>query len=64
MPVGGGLPVEGRCGQRVWEGEYGVTYCVHMNVNGKMRPGETILGMGGGGKKENSRGGKLNYVIL
>jgi hypothetical protein len=25
-------------------------YCVHMNVSGKMRPGETIPGIGGRGE--------------
>jgi hypothetical protein len=33
-------------------------------VNGKMRPFETILGMGGERIKENDRGGEFNYDIL
>jgi hypothetical protein len=32
-----------------------------MYVNGKMRPVETIPGMGG---EENDRGGEFNYDIL
>jgi hypothetical protein len=33
--------------------------------NGKMRPAETIPGMGGGrGIKENDGGGEFNYDIL
>jgi hypothetical protein len=32
-------------------------YCVHMNVNGKMRPVETIPGMEWGGIKKNDEGG-------
>jgi hypothetical protein len=35
-----------------------------MYVNGKMRPFETIPGMGGEGIKENDRGGEFNYDIL
>jgi hypothetical protein len=35
-----------------------------MYVNGKMRPGETIPGMGGGDIKENDGGGDFNYDIL
>jgi hypothetical protein len=31
-----------------------------MYENGKMRPVETILRIGGGGIKENDRGGKFN----
>jgi hypothetical protein len=34
-----------------------------MYVNGKLRPVETILGMGAG-IKENDGGGKFNYDIL
>jgi hypothetical protein len=30
-----------------------------MHVNGKMRPVETIPGMGGGGIKENNRGSEF-----
>jgi hypothetical protein len=29
-----------------------------------MRPVETISGIGGGGKKENDRGGEVNYDTL
>jgi hypothetical protein len=35
-----------------------------MYENGKMRPVETIPGMGGGGIKENDAGGKFKYAIL
>jgi hypothetical protein len=35
-----------------------------MYVHGKMRPVETILGMGGGEIKENDGGGEFNYDIL
>jgi hypothetical protein len=35
-----------------------------MYENGKMRPVETIPGMGGGRIKENGRGGEFNYDIL
>jgi hypothetical protein len=35
-----------------------------MYVNGRMRPVETILGMGGVGIGENDGGGKFNYDIL
>jgi hypothetical protein len=31
-----------------------------MYENGKMRPAETIIRMGGGGLKENDGGGELN----
>jgi hypothetical protein len=34
---------------------------VHIYVSGKMRPVETIPGLGGGGKKENDGGGEFNY---
>jgi hypothetical protein len=34
-----------------------------MYVNGKMRPVEIILRMGGGGIKENDRGVNLRYVV-
>jgi hypothetical protein len=37
----------GRDGKSVWEGIW-CKYCVHMYVNGKMRPLETIPGMGEG----------------
>jgi hypothetical protein len=35
-----------------------------MYVNGKMRPVETIPGMGGGVVKENDEGGEFHYDIL
>jgi hypothetical protein len=53
-----------------WEGGKGVggriwcKYCVHMYVNTKMIPVETILGMGLGGIKESSGGGEFKNDIL
>jgi hypothetical protein len=47
----------------VWEGEYGAN-TVHMCVNGKMRPVETIPGMGEGEIKENDGGCEFNYDIV
>jgi hypothetical protein len=35
-----------------------------MHVNGKMRPVETVPGMGESGIKEHGEGGELNYDIL
>jgi hypothetical protein len=35
-----------------------------MYVSEKMRPVETLPGMGGWGLKENNGGGEFNYVIL
>jgi hypothetical protein len=35
-----------------------------MYINGKMRPVETIQGMGEGGIKENDGGSKFNYDTL
>jgi hypothetical protein len=35
-----------------------------MNENGKMRPIETILGMGGGETKKNDGGGEFSYDTL
>jgi hypothetical protein len=35
-----------------------------MYENGKMRPVETVPGMGGGGIKENDGGCEFNYDIL
>jgi hypothetical protein len=40
------------------------TYGVHMYVNGKMIPVETILGMKVRGIKENDGGGEWKYDIL
>jgi hypothetical protein len=45
----------------VWEGEY-VTNTVHVYVNAKMRPVETVPGMGRG-EKENDGGGEFKYDI-
>jgi hypothetical protein len=39
-------------------------YCVHMYVNGKMRPVEMIPGMGRGRIKENDGGGEFKYDIF
>jgi hypothetical protein len=39
-------------------------YYVLMYENGKMRPVETIPGMGGGRIKENDGGGEFNYDIF
>jgi hypothetical protein len=36
-------------GEKAWEGEYNEKYCVLMYVNEKMRPVETVSGMGKGG---------------
>jgi hypothetical protein len=46
--VGGGSRQGKGVGRRIW-----CKYCVHMYVNGKMRPVETILGIGGRRIKEN-----------
>jgi hypothetical protein len=35
-----------------------------MYVNGKMRPAETISGMGEGGIKENDQGGEFKYDMF
>jgi hypothetical protein len=35
-----------------------------MYENGKMRPVETIPGMGGGGIKDNDEGSEFNYEIF
>jgi hypothetical protein len=35
-----------------------------MDVNGKMRPGETIPGMGEEEKKENDGGSEFNYDVV
>jgi hypothetical protein len=40
-----------------------VEYYVLMHENGKMRPVETIPGMGGGRIKENDGGGEFNYDL-
>jgi hypothetical protein len=39
-------------------------YYVLMSLNGKMRPVETVPGMGDEGIKENDGGGEFNYDIL
>jgi hypothetical protein len=41
-----------------------VEYYVLVHENGKMRPVETVLGLGGEGLKENDGRGELNYDIL
>jgi hypothetical protein len=41
-----------------------VEILIHMHVNGKMRPVETIQGMRGREIKENDGGGELNYDVL
>jgi hypothetical protein len=41
-----------------------VKYYILMFENGKMRPVEIVLGMGGGGIMKNDGGGKFNYDIL
>jgi hypothetical protein len=39
-------------------------YCLHVCVNGKMRPAETIPGMGGGKIKEKDRGVSSSMIYL
>jgi hypothetical protein len=46
-------------GQQIW-----CKYCVHMYVNGKMIPVETIPGMGGGRIKENGGGVNSSMIYL
>jgi hypothetical protein len=41
-----------------------VQKCVHMYVNAKMIPVETVQGIGGGGIKESGGGGEFKYVIF
>jgi hypothetical protein len=41
----------GGCGGKVLEGKYS-KYCVHMYVNGKMRPSKSIPGMENDGRTE------------
>jgi hypothetical protein len=41
-----------------------VEYYVHLYENGKMKPVQTIPGMGEGGIKENDGGGEFNNDIL
>jgi hypothetical protein len=55
------LPQYGKCLVKVkrWWKNYVLNY-----VNGKMRPIETIPGMGEGEIKENDGGGELSYDIL
>jgi hypothetical protein len=48
----------------VWEDEYGANTVYLCYVNGKMRPIETIPGMGERGIKENDRGDEFNYELL
>jgi hypothetical protein len=40
-----------------------IQYCVHMYENEKMRPAETILGMGVEEIKENDGEGEFNYGV-
>jgi hypothetical protein len=42
----------------------GISYCVQIYVNGKMRPVETILRMGWDGIKEKDGGDEFNYDIF
>jgi hypothetical protein len=49
----------------MWEeGVGGLQYCVHIYVNGKIRPFVTIPGMGGEGIKENNGRDEFNYDTL
>jgi hypothetical protein len=41
-----------------------VQICVHMYVHGKMRPAETIPGMGKWGMKEYDGGGEFNCDVF
>jgi hypothetical protein len=50
-------------GEQVWEGKM-CKYCAHVCVNGKMRPAETVPGMGGGEMKESDGGGEFSYDVL
>jgi hypothetical protein len=50
-------------GEKVKEGEYG-TNCVHLYINGKLSPVETLPGMVGELIKENGGGGEFKYDIL
>jgi hypothetical protein len=50
-------------GERVWEGEYGANTYIYMYVNGKMRPVESIPGMGEWGIKENGEGDDFKYPL-
>jgi hypothetical protein len=54
---------EGEGRKRVLDGRIWCKYSVYMYVNGKMRPVETIPGMGGGRIKTNG-GGEFNYDIF
>jgi hypothetical protein len=47
-----------------WQGNGESEYCGHMYVNGKMRPTETIPGMGKEGVKQSIGGGKFKYDII
>jgi hypothetical protein len=38
--------------------------CAHLYVNAKMRPVETVPGMGEGGIKQSSGGGEFKYQIF
>jgi hypothetical protein len=59
------VPEEG--GRRLGKGVRGriwCKYCVHMYVNGKITPIETIPGMGEGKIKKNGGGGEFKYDIF
>jgi hypothetical protein len=56
VPVGGG-----GCRKRVSKGNM---VQIHMYVNGKMKPVETVPGMVGRKIKENDGGGEFKYDIL
>jgi hypothetical protein len=59
VPVGEGRNIRKGCGKVNM-----VEYYVLMYENGKMRPVETLPGMGGGRIKENDGGGEFNCDIL
>jgi hypothetical protein len=76
LPVGVSISGKGKEAgeggrERVWEDEYStntvcsifVDICVHIYVNGKMIPVETVPGMGVV-VKENVGGGKFKYDIF
>jgi hypothetical protein len=46
-------------GGRIW-----CKYCIHMNIYGKMKPVETIPGIGAGEIEENDGGGESNYDLF
>jgi hypothetical protein len=54
----------GESGERLQEGKLCCKYCIHMYINGKMIPVETVPGMGAGRIKENDRGGEFKCDIF